>query len=132
MDKDPVMPVVQAKRLMESAKLNWIDNIYQTSNSLSLDGKTNQTSAILTEVESQPSRLANNTFKGWTYTVEVQLFYKIFKTGQSFNLMKAEIELAQLFTKDGWTVERSEGHDNDPFTNQITKTFYFRKKIGGI
>ena len=127
-----VIPVVEAKKLIQSAKLDWIDNIYQTSNELSLTDKTDQTSAVLTEVESQPARMANNTFKGWTSTIEVQLFYKIFKPGQSFNLLQAEIKLAKLFTQNGWTVQRSEGHINDPFTNQITKTFYFRKTIGGI
>ncbi|WP_180993970.1 DUF806 family protein [Fructilactobacillus lindneri] len=127
-----VMPVVEAKQLIQSAKFDWIDNIYQTSNELTLKDKTGQTSAVLTEVESQPVRMANNTFKGWTSTVEVQLFYKIFNPSQSFNLLKAEIKLAKLFTQNGWNVQRSEGHDNDPFTNQITKTFYFRKTIGGI
>ncbi|KRN80647.1 hypothetical protein BGL36_00065 [Fructilactobacillus lindneri] len=126
------MPVVEAKQLIQSAKFDWIDNIYQTSNELSLKDKTGQTSAVLTEVESQPARIANNTFKGWTSTIEVQLFYKIFNPNQSFNLLQAEIQLAKLFIQNGWNVQRSEGHVNDPFTNQITKTFYFRKTIGGI
>lgn len=127
-----VMPVVEAKKLIQSAKFDWIDNIYQTSNELNLKDKTSQTSAVLTEVESQPARMANNSFKSWTSTVEVQLFYKIFNHGQSFNLLQAEIKLAKLFTQNGWNVQRSEGHVSDPFTNQITKTFYFRKTIGGI
>ncbi|USS86493.1 DUF806 family protein [Fructilactobacillus cliffordii] len=124
MTDDIVMPVVAAKRLLKSANFEWIDKIVQTTAGLDNDDAKNQTTAVISEVESEPYEDADNTFKNWTSVVEVQLFYA---QNADFNLMRAEVDLARLFNNNDWQVARSEGHDVDPDTNQVMKTFYFRR-----
>ena len=58
--------------------------------------------------------------------MEVQIFYKL---NSGISKLDDEIALARLFVKDGWTVEQSKDHIQDPDTHQVSKVFYFAKNL---
>lgn len=129
------MPVVQAKRIIADAKsknnqdFGWIDNVVVTTNTNEISD-VNQTTIVLTEIDSSPARMGNNSFQGWIFAIELQIYFqKNIPGSKSFNWLEAEMKLAKLFTNNGWVINRSDPHVTDPITNQTTKTFYFGKKI---
>lgn len=120
------MPVVQALNLIESSKLSWVDEVFQGSIPTAIQDDDTKTVMLLTEYISQPTYFGNSKFKGWEIGVEVQIFYK---KKPDFNLLEAEIQLANLFEKDKWRIEQSKNHIKDPDSRQISKVFYFTKKL---
>ncbi|KAA8718819.1 DUF806 family protein [Lactococcus garvieae subsp. garvieae] len=120
------MPTYQAVSLLEEQGYTWLDHIYQGSVPAEEVNDTSHTVAVVTETISRPTDYANNTFKGWEMGVEVQIFY-----AQKFQhpLCDVEIELATVFKKEGWLISQSKAHKKDPDTGQITKVFYFKKKL---
>lgn len=124
------LPVIQAGKLISSANLVWIDNLYQGSIPDGVTPSTAQTTVAITEFVNEPSYYANQTFKGWQVGVEVQIFYAL---KIQLNIQDLEIGLAKLFVQDNWHVNQSKNRIKDPTTNQWTKVFYFVKNIkGGI
>ncbi|WP_429971153.1 DUF806 family protein [Fructilactobacillus sp. Tb1] len=123
------LPTTQARKLISSANLSWIDNLYNASSNLNLENQTNETNIVVSEVVSEPTGFTNDNFKRWNFVVEVQIYFEL--NNEDLDVMNCELQLASLFTDNGWTVSRSMANINDPDTGQVTKTFYFNK-IGGI
>lgn len=120
------LPTTQAKKLIKSGNFKWIDLIVSGPTPSELAGNTDKTLCRLTEWLNEPTHYANATFKGWTIGVEVQIFYK---KDSGISTLNDEIKLAKLFVKDGWTIEQSRDHIQDPDTRQVTKAFYFAKDL---
>lgn len=120
------LPTTQANKLIASAKYSWIDRIVIGVIPRELTGNTDETILRISEWLNEPTGYANATFKGWTIGVEVQIFYKL---NSGISKLDDEIALARLFVKDGWTVEQSKDHIQDPDTHQVSKVFYFSKDL---
>ncbi|GKT04429.1 DUF806 family protein [Furfurilactobacillus entadae] len=122
------LPAITGENLIKSASLDWIDNVYRTSIPDDVIGNTDTTDVLVTEYLNEPARYGNSRFKGWSIGVEVQVFYKD-HLDHEFNMMGAEIGLAKLFEKNGWSVSQSRDHIKDPDTRQMSKVFYFTKNL---
>lgn len=120
------LPTTQARKLISSLGLTWIDQLVVGPIPRELAGNTDKTICRLSEWLNEPTRYANATFKGWTIGVEVQIFYRL---NSKINSLDNEISLARAFVRDGWTVEQSKDHLQDPDTRQVTKVFYFAKNL---
>src|SRR5699024_5869409 len=120
------LPTTQANKLIVSAHYSWINRIIVGAIPRELAGNTNETILRISEWLNEPTGYANATFKGWTIGVEVQIFYKL---NSGISKLDDEIALARLFVKDGWTVEQSKDHIQDPDTHQVSKAFYFAKNL---
>lgn len=120
------VPVVQAINLVESVNFDWLDEVFQGSIPTKIQDDDTKTVALITEYLSEPTNFGNSRFKGWQIGVEMQIFYK---KKADFNLLEAEINMANLFEKDGWLIEQSKNHIKDPGTKQLSKVFYFTKKL---
>lgn len=119
------LPTTQAERLLKG-KFNWIDLLVVGEIPHAVASNANQTICRLSEWLNEPTYYANAKFKGWTIGVEVQIFYK---KDSGISSLNGEIQLAQLFKSDGWTIENSKNHIQDPDTGQVTKVFYFAKDL---
>lgn len=119
------LPTTQARRLM-GTKFPWIDQIVTGELPHAVAGNADQTICRISEWLNEPTYYANAKFKGWTIGVEVQIFYK---KDSGISTLNGEIQLAQLFKADGWTIEQSKNHIQDPDTGQVTKVFYFAKDL---
>lgn len=120
------LPTTQAKRLIKGGQFKWIDRIIVGAVPRELAGNTDVTLCRISEWLNEPTDYANAIFKGWTIGVEVQIFYK---KNSGVNSLDNEIALARRFVRDGWTVEQSNDHIQDPDTKQVTKVFYFAKNL---
>lgn len=120
------LPVVQALKMVNSASFSWLDGAYQTALPSDVIGNTDKTIVLITEFLSEPTNFGNSKFKGWLIGVEAQIFYK---SKIDFNTLNAEIDFARLFEKSGWHIEQSKNHTKDPDTKQLSKVFYFSKKL---
>lgn len=120
------LPTTIANKLIASAKYSWIDKTVIGAIPRELAGNTDKTILRISEWLNEPTSYANATFKGWTIGVEVQIFYKL---NSGISKLDDEIALARLFVKDGWTVEQSKDHIQDPDTHQVSKVFYFAKNL---
>lgn len=120
------LPTTIANKLIASAKHSWIDKTVIGAIPRELAGNTDKTILRISEWLNEPTSYANATFKGWTIGVEVQIFYKL---NSGISKLDDEIALARLFVKNGWTVEQSKDHIQDPDTHQVSKVFYFAKNL---
>lgn len=120
------LPTTQARKLIESLDLPWIDKLMIGTIPTEMAGNIDQTVCLIREWLNEPAYYANATFKGWTIGVEVQIFYK---KDSGINSLDGEIKLAKAFVKDNWTIEQSKDHIQDPDTHQVTKVFYFAKNL---
>lgn len=120
------LPTTQASKLITAAHYSWIDMIVVGTIPRELAGNADKTICRITEWLNEPTYYANAIFKGWAVGVEVQIFYK---KDLELNSLNNEIQLAKRFVKNGWTVEQSEDHIQDPDTKQVTKVFYFAKDL---
>lgn len=120
------LPTTQAKRLINSLHLNWVDKIVVGAIPREMAGNTDKTICRISEYLNEPTYYANATFKGWTIGVEVQIFYK---KNSGISTLNNEINLAKAFVHDGWTVEQSRDHIQDPDTRQVVKVFFFAKDL---
>lgn len=123
-----LLPTVEANKLVDSAKFSWIDVIYRDSIPLEVVDSTDQTVLLITEWLNEPADYANSDFKGWTIGVEAQLFYSL-NLPADFQMMDSEIAFAELFQRDGWNIEQSKEHIEDPDTHQYSRVFYFSKNL---
>lgn len=121
-----LLPVSQVASLVDSLNLTWVDKVYL--NSIPKEERNNATSTVmlLQETDSSPAYLANNTFKGLSMGVEIQIFYKD-DLEDDFNPLMAEIALMKSLKEAGWLIVSSQHHTTDPDTNQVTKTIYVTK-----
>ena len=120
------LPTTQANKLIVSAKYSWIDRIVIGIIPRELTGNSEETIVRISEWRNERTGYANATVRGWTIGVEVQIFYKL---NSGISKLDDEIALARLFVKDGWTVEQSKDHIQDPDTHQVSKVFYFAKNL---
>lgn len=120
------LPTTQAKRLINSLHLDWVDKIVVGAIPREMAGNTDKTICRISEYLNEPTYYANATFKGWTIGVEVQIFYK---KDSGISTLNNEIALAKAFVRDGWTVEQSRDHVQDPDTRQVVKVFFFAKDL---
>lgn len=120
------LPVVQARKLVESDQLAWLDNLYQTSIPDGVTPSAKTTSMIISEFINEPQYYANGRFKGWHIGVEVQIIYAL---GKQLQIQDLEIKLATLFINNRWQIDQSKQHIKDPDTGQVSKVFYFTKNF---
>lgn len=120
------LPTVTAFKLLQSANFEWIDQMFRDGLPEEVGDVDDQTIVDITEWLNEPAYYANQTFKGWLIGVEIQIFYSNSLPAE-FNMMDAEIKLADLFKKDNWNIEQSKNHIQDPDTGQVSKVFYFSK-----
>lgn len=120
------LPTVTAFKLLQSANFEWIDQMFRDGLPEEVGDVDDQTIVDITEWLNEPAYYANQTFKGWNIGVEIQIFYSNSLPAE-FNMMDAEIKLADLFKKDDWNIEQSKNHIQDPDTGQVSKVFYFSK-----
>lgn len=120
------LPTVTAFKLLQSANFEWIDQMFRDGLPEEVGDVDDQTIVDITEWLNEPAYYANKTFKGWNIGVEIQIFYSNSLPAE-FNMMDAEIKLADLFKKDNWNIEQSKNHIQDPDTGQVSKVFYFSK-----
>lgn len=120
------LPTVTAFKLLQSANFEWIDQMFRDGLPEEVGDVDDQTIVDITEWLNEPTYYANQTFKGWLIGVEIQIFYSNSLPAE-FNIMDAEIKLADLFKKDDWNIEQSKNHIQDPDTGQVSKVFYFSK-----
>lgn len=119
------LPSVQARQLMGD-HFPWIKQYFTESIPEGVHPNKNKTICIISEWINEPTAYANQSFKGWTIGVEVHIFYAL---NSSINSLDEEMKIAQLFIRDGWTVEQSKNHIKDLDTGQTDKVFYFAKDI---
>lgn len=119
------LPVTQAINLLKP-QMPWIDQFYREKIPDGIEPDLSKTICIIQEWLNEPIYYANATFKGWTIGVEIKLCYA---KNSPIRTLNNEIEIAKLFVKDGWTVEKSENHIQDPDTGQVIKVFYFAKDL---
>ena len=122
------LPTVAAYQLIDNKHFDWIDQIFRDELPQEAMDYDDQTILELTEWLNEPIYYANQTFKGWLVGVEIQIFYKN-ELPVNFDMMEAEIKLADLFQKNGWNIEQSKNHIRDPDTAQVSKVFYFSKNL---
>lgn len=122
------LPTVAAYQLIAHEHFDWIDQIFRDELPQEAADSDEQTILELTEWLNEPIYYANQTFKGWLVGVEIQIFYKN-ELPVDFDMMEAEIKLADLFKKSGWNIEQSKNHIRDPDTAQVSKVFYFSKNL---
>ena len=122
------LPTVAAYQLIANEHFDWIDQIFRDALPQEAADSDEQTILELTEWLNEPIFYANQTFKGWLVGVEIQIFYKN-ELPVDFDMMEAEIKLADLFKKNGWNIEQSKNHIRDPDTAQVSKVFYFSKNL---
>jgi Protein of unknown function (DUF806). len=70
------MPIVTAKKMIESKKFSWLDGVYSGSMPEEIEDNVDKTIVLVTEWLNEPTRYANQSFKGWTIGVQVQTFFK--------------------------------------------------------
>ena len=122
------LPTVAAYQLIANEHFDWIDQIFRDELPQEAADSDEQTILELTEWLNEPISYANQTFKGWLVGVEIQIFYKN-ELPVDFDMMEAEIKLADLFKKNGWNIEQSKNHIRDPDTAPVSKVFYFSKNL---
>lgn len=119
------LPSIQARDLMKP-NFPWIKHYYRESLPKGTKVNPKETICIISEWLNEPTYYANSLFKGWTIGVEVHVFYAL-NSSEAF--IDEEIRIAQLFVKNGWTVENSRNRSKDPDTGQVDKVFYFAKDL---
>lgn len=121
------MPIVTAKKMIESKKFPWLDSVYSGSMPEEIEDNVDKTVVLVTEWLNEPTRYANQSFKGWTIGVQVQTFFKLKE--QPISLIDAEIAMARLFKNNGWQIDDSKTNIKDPDTKQWSQSFLFSKNI---
>ncbi|HBG91830.1 MAG TPA: phage tail protein [Lactobacillus acetotolerans] len=121
------MPTVTAEKMIEDKKFSWVDGVYRGSMPEEIEDNVDETVVLVTEWLNEPTRYANQSFKGWTIGVQVQTFFKL--KDQSVSLIDAEIAMARLFKKNGWQIDDSKTNIKDPDTKQWSQSFLFSKNI---
>lgn len=119
------LPSVQAREVMGTRFDSWIDDYFLETIPEEFIDET-KTVCLIREWLNEPTSYANWMFKGWQIGVEIQIFYK---KDADVSDLNQEIEVARWFVAHNWIVEQSKNHIQDPDTNQVTKVFYFSKRL---
>lgn len=121
------MPTVIAEKLINERKFQWVDGVYRGSMPEEIQNNVDKTVILVSEWLNEPTRYANQSFKGWNIGVQVQTFFKL--KNQPISLIDAEIAMAKLFKDNGWQIDDSKTNIKDPDTKQWSQVFLFSKNI---
>ncbi|MCH5461503.1 DUF806 family protein [Lactobacillus sp. LC28-10] len=118
-----MLATFEAEQLIDSQSYEGIDRIFTGSIPEEAKPDANSTDILITEsAGDMPEDYGNDDFVNLNRAVEVQIFYSV---NTDFDISEFEIALMHLFSHNGWRVETSRPHTQDPDTNQVTKVFYF-------
>jgi hypothetical protein len=116
-----MLAVKEAKQLLESAKFDWLDEIYTYNVPKNEVDNTDNTVALIRDVNTISDLEGNDDFFAAQRQVEIQFFYKL----EIEDTEQGEYEFLKLFKKNHWHVTQIREHSIDPDTKQVTGTFYF-------
>jgi hypothetical protein len=119
-----MLAVKSAKQLIISANLEQIDKVYTSNLPKEEVSNTNETILLITDVDTEPDLMGNNTFYALNKQVEVQIFYKL---SMDYDPEELETPLMKLFTSNHWQISDIKQHTIDPGTSQMSVAFYFTK-----
>ncbi|MFT8425763.1 MAG: DUF806 family protein [Liquorilactobacillus sp.] len=119
-----MLAVKSAKQLIISANLERIDKVYTSNLPKEEVSNTNETILLITDVDTEPDLMGNNTFYALSKQVEVQIFYKL---AMDYDPEELETPLMKLFTSNHWQISDIKQHTIDPDTSQMSVAFYFTK-----
>lgn len=119
-----MLAVKSAKQLIISANLERIDKVYTSNLPKEEVSNTSETILLITDVDTEPDLMGNNTFYALNKQVEVQIFYKLV---MDYDPEELETPLMKLFTSNHWQISDIKQHTIDPDTSQMSVAFYFTK-----
>lgn len=116
-----MLAVKEAKQLLDNAKIDGIDNVYTVNIPKEVDDATNKTIVLLTDASTTPTLYGSDDFNALNRNIEVQVFYAL---DPNYDPEMIDLKLYKTFQHAGWDLGQNHGHTYDPYTNQLTSTFY--------
>lgn len=116
-----MLAVKEAKQLLDNAKIDGIDNVYTVNIPQDVDDATNKTIVLLTDASTTPTLYGSDDFNALNRNIEVQVFYAL---DPKYDPEMIDLKLYKTFQHAGWDLGQNHGHTYDPYTNQLTSTFY--------
>lgn len=116
-----MLAVKEAKQLLDNAKIDGIDNVYTVNIPKDVDDATNKTIVLLTDASTTPTLYGSDDFNALNRNIEVQVFYAL---DPKYDPEMIDLKLYKTFQHAGWDFGQNHGHTYDPYTNQLTSTFY--------
>lgn len=116
-----MLAVKEAKQLLDNAKIDGIDNVYSVNIPKDVDDATNKTIVLLTDASTTPTLYGSDDFNALNRNIEVQVFYAL---DPKYDPEMIDLKLYKTFQHAGWDLGQNHGHTYDPYTNQLTSTFY--------
>lgn len=116
-----MLAVKEAKQLLDNAKIDGIDNVYTVNIPKDVDDATNKTIVLLTDASTTPTLYGSDDFNALNRNIEVQVFYAL---DPKYDPEVIDLKLYKTFQHAGWDLGQNHGHTYDPYTNQLTSTFY--------
>ncbi len=116
-----MLAVKEAKQLLDNAKIDGIDNVYTVNIPKDVDDATNKTIVLLTDASTTPTLYGSDDFNALNRNIEVQVFYAL---DPKYDPEMIDLKLYKTFQHAGWDLGQNHGHTYDPYTNQLTSTFY--------
>lgn len=116
-----MLAVKEAKQLLDNAKIDGIDNVYTVNIPKDVDDATNKTIVLLTDASTNPTLYGSDDFNALNRNIEVQVFYAL---DPKYDPEMIDLKLYKTFQHAGWDLGQNHGHTYDPYTNQLTSTFY--------
>lgn len=115
------LAVVDAKNVIETAKIDGIDAVYTINLPAEEVENVNQTLVLITDANTNLGGYGSNHFNTLRREVEVQVFYALHP---SVSVDNVEVSLYRAFETAGWEIGETHGHTYDPETHQLTVTMY--------
>ena len=116
-----MLAVKEAKRLLDTANIDGIDAIYTVNIPKNITNVTNETIVLLTDASTFPTLHGSDDFNALNRNIEVQVFYAL---DPKYDPEMIDLKLYKTFQHAGWDLGQNHGHTYDPYTNQLTSTFY--------
>lgn len=116
-----MLAVKEAKQLLDNAKIDGIDNVYTVNIPKDVEDATNKTIVLLTDASTTPTLYGSDDFNALNRNIEVQVFYAL---DPKYDPEMIDLKLYKTFQHAGWDLGQNHGHTYDPYTNQLTSTFY--------
>ena len=116
-----MLTVKEAKQLLDNAKIDGIDNVYTVNIPKDVDDATNKTIVLLTDASTTTTLYGSDDFNALNRNIEVQVFYAL---DPKYDPEMIDLKLYKTFQHAGWDLGQNHGHTYDPYTNQLTSTFY--------
>ena len=116
-----MLAVKEAKQLLDNANIDGIDHIYTVNIPKNITDAENQTIVLLTDASTTPTLYGSDDFNALNRNIEVQVFYAL---DPKYDPEEIDLKLYKAFSHAGWDLGQNHGHTYDPYTNQLTSTFY--------